>query len=120
MTEISLIVTLNNQFTYLTYLPHVDLFASSLNKQTDIYCSWVNDPQALGIDALTLSWQNMFAYAYPPMSYTKDSAAHEKNSLSDNYHSPFLAEETLVSDICNFHTIVFIAYHWFFFYFRIV
>ena len=34
----------------------------------------------------------------PNMSYTKDSAAHEKISLSDISHSSFLAEETLVSD----------------------
>ena len=45
----------------------IDLFASKKNRQTQIYCSWIQDPQAYAIDALTIPWENMFAYAYPPI-----------------------------------------------------
>ncbi|KAK3097899.1 hypothetical protein FSP39_014269 [Pinctada imbricata] len=47
--------------------PLVDLFASHLNKQTEIYCTWTQDCNALAIDALSIPWENMFAYAYPPI-----------------------------------------------------
>ena len=47
--------------------PLVDLFASHLNKQTQVYCSWIPDQNALAIDALTISWEDMFAWAFPPI-----------------------------------------------------
>ncbi len=31
-----------------------------------LYVSPVPDPQAIGVDALSLSWKNMHAYAFPP------------------------------------------------------
>ena len=45
-------------------VPHIDLFASH---QTQIYYSWNPDHLADAIDALTIPWNNMFAYAYPPI-----------------------------------------------------
>ena len=45
-------------------VPHIDLFASH---QTQIYCSWNPNHLAYAIDALTIPWNNMFAYAYPPI-----------------------------------------------------
>ena len=47
--------------------PIMDLFAAAGNYQTQIYCSWIPDPHAYAIDALTISWNNMFAYAFPPI-----------------------------------------------------
>ena len=47
--------------------PLIDLFASIENRQTEIFCSWTPHPQALALDALTISWDRMFAYAYPPI-----------------------------------------------------
>ena len=47
--------------------PMIDLFASAENRQAPIFCSWSPHPQALALDALTISWDNMFAYAYPPL-----------------------------------------------------
>lgn len=46
--------------------PHVDLFATKLNNQLPSYISPVPDPGALGIDALSTSWEGMYAYAFPP------------------------------------------------------
>ena len=52
---------------YLWGHPLIDLFASILNRQAQIFCSWIPHPQALALDALTISWEGMFAYAYPPI-----------------------------------------------------
>jgi hypothetical protein len=48
-------------------VPHIDMFASAINHQTQIYCSWNPDHLAYAIDVLTIPWNNMFAYAYPPI-----------------------------------------------------
>jgi hypothetical protein len=46
--------------------PHVDLFATYLNNQLPIYVSPMPDPLALAVDALSLDWSGMIAYAFPP------------------------------------------------------
>ena len=45
----------------------VDLFASYQNRKMEIFCSWLAHPQALAMDALTILWNIMFAYAFPPI-----------------------------------------------------
>ncbi|XP_067650901.1 uncharacterized protein [Haliotis asinina] len=46
--------------------PMLDLFATRLNCQLPIYVSPVPDPAAWAIDALSLEWEGMDAYAFPP------------------------------------------------------
>jgi len=46
--------------------PHVDLFATRHNNKCQTFVSPVPDPLALDADALSLSWERMSAYAYPP------------------------------------------------------
>ena len=46
--------------------PTVDLFATRYNHQLPIYVSPVPDGEAWGVDALSLSWQGLLAYAFPP------------------------------------------------------
>lgn len=48
--------------------PSVDLFATYENKKTVVFCSWILHPQALAVDALSMEWNNLFAYAFPPLS----------------------------------------------------
>ena len=48
------------------FKPMVDLFASRFNHRLPIYVSPVPDPMAWKIDALTFSWENLQAYAFPP------------------------------------------------------
>ena len=45
---------------------HLDLMATQLNNQLPVYISPVPDPQAFGIDAMSLSWRGMDAYVFPP------------------------------------------------------
>ena len=47
--------------------PMIDLFASFHNKKMDIFCTWDHHPQALAVDAFSMSWNQMFAYAFPPI-----------------------------------------------------
>jgi hypothetical protein len=44
----------------------VDLFATRDNKQCPLFVSPYPDSQALGVDALSVSWEGMIAYAFPP------------------------------------------------------
>ena len=49
-------------------MPEIDLFASRLNKQLHRYASWMPDPDALYIDAMSISWENQFVNLFPPFS----------------------------------------------------
>ena len=43
-----------------------NLLALIENRQR-IFCTWPVYPQALAMDALTISFQNLYAYVYPPI-----------------------------------------------------
>ena len=47
--------------------PQIDLFATWENKKTPIFCAWQAHPKAFAMDALSIVWQNMFVYAFPPV-----------------------------------------------------
>ena len=44
------------------------LFASRLNKQLPVFCSFRPDPEASFINAFTISWANKKLYCFPPSS----------------------------------------------------
>ena len=46
----------------------VDLFATNLNYRLPNYYSPSRDPMALGTDALLQDWENLEAYAFPPIA----------------------------------------------------
>lgn len=46
--------------------PLIDLFATRKNRQLPMFVSPVPDPEALAVDALAISWQGWYAYAFPP------------------------------------------------------
>lgn len=49
--------------------PVVDLFASRLNRQVDLFCSWKPDPEATYFDAFSLNWARFgLCYIFPPFS----------------------------------------------------
>lgn len=58
--------------------PLIDLFASVQNHKMGIFCSWEPHPQALATDALTISWDRMFAYAFPPICLIPRVLEHMK------------------------------------------
>ena len=50
----------------LWFRPHVDLFATRFNHRLPVYVSPVPDPAAWAVDALSLNWEGLLAYAFPP------------------------------------------------------
>ena len=48
------------------FRPHIDLFATRFNHRLPVYVSPVPDPAAWAVDALSLSWESLLAYAFPP------------------------------------------------------
>ena len=46
--------------------PQIDLFATRFNIKLPLFVSPVPDPMATAVDALSLSWENLDAYAFPP------------------------------------------------------
>ncbi|XP_076470025.1 uncharacterized protein LOC143300312 [Babylonia areolata] len=48
------------------FRPMVDLFATRFSKRLPTYVSPVADPEAWAVDALSLDWSSLIAYAFPP------------------------------------------------------
>ena len=56
-------------FEALNYLMgplSIDLFASRINYQLPVYCSWKPDPGARTVDAFSISWARETPYLFPP------------------------------------------------------
>lgn len=47
--------------------PLMDLFATKDNTQLPVYCTRVRDSEAYATDAMSISWEGMSAYAFPPL-----------------------------------------------------
>ncbi|XP_067653190.1 uncharacterized protein [Haliotis asinina] len=62
--------------------PMLDLFATRLNCQLPIYVSPVPDPAAWAVDALSLEWEGMDAYAFPPPAVLAQVVAKLQNTKS--------------------------------------
>jgi hypothetical protein len=63
---------LNNQVVSRLFqlwgLPEIDLFATFDNRKLPRFCSLFPHQQAVHQDALAISWDHMFAYAFPPLA----------------------------------------------------
>lgn len=65
-TEWTLLPSLIARLWSLWGRPHLDLMATSWNNQLPLYVSPFPDPRAFGVDAMSLSWDGMDAYVFPP------------------------------------------------------
>ena len=78
--------------------PHVDLFATSLNHKLETFVSPVPDPLSFAVDAMSLSWDGMFAYAFPPFRFLLPSASQDQAiRLQDHSYCTSLAKTSMVS-----------------------
>ena len=50
------------------FRPHLDLFATRFSHRLPVYVSPVPDGAAWAVDALTLDWSSLQAYAFPPLA----------------------------------------------------
>jgi hypothetical protein len=55
--------------------PMIDLFATKYNAKLPTYVSPVPDQEAWAVDALSLDWTGMYAYAYPPTAIISEVLA---------------------------------------------
>ena len=67
-TEWSLHQEVFNLLVQAWHLPLVDMFATKYNCTLAQYVSPVPDPNAWAVDALTVSWDNLDMYVFPPVS----------------------------------------------------
>ena len=65
-TEWSLLPEVFQQICNQWHRPQIDLFATRFNHKLPQFVSPVPDSQAVAVDALTLLWEDLDAYAFPP------------------------------------------------------
>ena len=65
-TEWALDQTVANSVFQMLNFPNVDLFATRFNHRLPLYVSPVQDYKALAIDALSMDWNHLHAYVFPP------------------------------------------------------
>ena len=65
-TEWSLLQTVFQEICHVWHTPQVDLFATRFNCKLPQFVSPVPDPKAWAVDAISLSWEDLDPYAYPP------------------------------------------------------
>ena len=65
-TEWSLNQEIANKIFQIMDFPSIDLFATRLNHRLPFYVSPIPDQKALSIDALTMDWNHIHAYVFPP------------------------------------------------------
>ena len=65
-TEWSLLPEVFQTVCHKWHRPQIDLFATRFNHKLPRFVSPVPDPMAVAVDALTLPWEDLDAYAFPP------------------------------------------------------
>ena len=96
-TEWALDQTVANSVFQMLNFPNVDLFATRFNHRLPLYVSPVQDYKALAIDALSMDWNHLHAYAFPPfLSDTCCSRENPTTSVQNSSHSSVLATATVV------------------------
>ena len=65
-TEWSLLPEVFQALCSRWHRPQIDLFATRFNNKLPLFVSPVPDPMATAVDALSLSWENLDMYAFPP------------------------------------------------------
>ena len=65
-TEWSLNQEIASKIFQIMDFPSIDLFAKRLNHRLPLYVSPIPDQKALSIDAISMDWNRIHAYAFPP------------------------------------------------------
>ena len=65
-TEWSLLPEIFQRICNKWHQPQIDLFATRFSHKLPQFVSPVPDPRAIAVDALTLPWEDLDAYAFPP------------------------------------------------------
>ena len=65
-TEWMLKTDIFNRVCLQFFKPDIDLFASRLNRQLDMFVSWFPEPGAYHVNAFSFSWSGICPYIFPP------------------------------------------------------
>ena len=65
-TEWSLLPEVFQSICSRWHRPQIDLFATRFNNKLPLFMSPILDPLASAVDALSLPWEDLDAYAFPP------------------------------------------------------
>ena len=76
-TEWSLLPEVFEAICSRWHWPQIDLFATSFNNKLPQYVSLMPDPLAIAVDALSLPWEDLDAYAFPPGIQSKEEMNHQ-------------------------------------------
>ena len=68
-TEWSLCPLVYQRIKGFAFEPQIDLFATSANNKVPVFYSPLPESTALGTDAMSHSWDGLWAYAYPPTGF---------------------------------------------------
>ena len=63
--------------------PDINLFASRINRQLKRYVSWHPEPDAMAVNAFSLTWNNKFFYMFPPFSLVDQVLANVIRDKTD-------------------------------------
>ena len=66
-TEWSLHPQILNRLWKVIEKPQIDLFATRHNAKMTLFVSPIPDPEAWAVDAMSISWDALHAYAFPPI-----------------------------------------------------
>ena len=97
-TEWSLNQEIANKIFQIMDFPSIDLFATRLNHRLPIYVSPIPDQKALSIDALSMDWNRIHAYAFPPF-HLIPAMIYKQNTVipvQDSIDSTSMARQTMV------------------------
>ena len=85
--------------------PMIDLFATRWNHKLPTFVSPVPDPMAFAVDALSISWNGMVAYAFPPTVLVPKVVAKARESQAVVILiAPFKWEKIWTTDLLSLAT----------------
>ena len=98
-TEWSLLPAVFKTLCDRWHQPQIDLFATRFNNKVPQFVSPVPDTMAIAVDALSLLWEGLDAYAFPLSAILGKVVEKLQDTLCTriiNYHCPRVAQHALV------------------------
>ena len=89
-TEWSLLPEVFQAICSKWHRPQIDLFATRFNNKLPLFVSPVPDPLAWGVDALSLPWEVLDAYAFPPVAILAKVVEKLQDHPCHRQSGPFL------------------------------
>ena len=96
-TEWSLHPQILEEIWKLMERPMIDLFATRHNNKMQMFFSPIPDEKAGKVDVLSISWNGLYAYAFPPTALIDCVEQDSAVQVSDSVNSTNVAKTSVVS-----------------------